>query len=276
MLNYKNTIINVLDGGLGNKFNGLFHGMYLSKKLNKNLVINNVRNHSTDCNFKSLLDFDYEYIENTITELDNKLDINIPIYLHKKHLNYKRKVIVGSDNYVDPTFVFLTDSLRISNDLLKECFDCIKINRSIVDRVTDFIQQNDISKNIIGLHIRASDSPDRAFNINCAKNFIESTKNQKIFICTDEKDVEDFFKQYENVFFYNKTSYTEKYDKSNGWNGVTIDNDNRKWNYNAARNEQSIIEAFTEMLILSKTSYVGNTKSSFLQWVNRFDHNKLI
>ena len=202
MLTYNNTIIDVLDGGLGNKFNGLFQGIYLHKKLNKNLVINNVRNHSSDCNLKLLFDFDYEYIENTITELDNKLDINIPIYLHKKHLNYKRRIVAGSTNYVDPTFVFLTDTLSIPNDVLKQCYDNIKISKPILDRVYDFLKENNISKDTLSLHIRASDSPSRSDNIKSSIDFISKNKDKRFFVCTDEKSVEDGLRNNPNLIFY--------------------------------------------------------------------------
>ena len=276
MLTYNNTIIDILDGGLGNKFNGLFQGIHLHKKLNKNLVINNVRNHSSDCNLKLLFDFDYEYIENTITELDNKLDLNIPIYLHKKHLNYKRRVIVNNNNYVDPTFVFLTDSLGVSGDILKECYKSVKITQSILDQVSKFVQQHNITKETLSLHIRGSDSPNRDENIRTSLDFISKNKDKQFFICTDEKSIEDQLRGNPNLVFYKKTSYTEKYDKSAGWNGAIVDNDNRRWNYNAARNEQSIVEAFIEMLILSKTTCCSNNRSTFLAWSKRFGESGLL
>jgi len=81
---------------------------------------------------------------------------------------------------------------------------------------------------------------------------------------------------YANLIFYPKLHYTEKYDKLGDWNGSIVDNDNRRWNYNAARNEPSMIEAFIEMLILSKTTINGNPKSSFLGWSKRFGDSGLI
>jgi hypothetical protein len=44
MLNYNNAVIVIMDGGLGNKFNGLFQGIYFSNFYHKDLVVNNVRN----------------------------------------------------------------------------------------------------------------------------------------------------------------------------------------------------------------------------------------
>ena len=97
-----------------------------------------------------------------------------------------------------------------------------------------------------------------------------------IFICTDEKAVEDFLKPNKNLVFYNKSHYTEKQNPAAGWNGQVIDSDNRRWNYNASRNEFSIIEAFIEMLILSKTNMHGNSRSTFLGWAKRFKESGLI
>jgi len=276
MLIYKNSIIAILDGGLGNKFSGLFQAIYLSRILDKNLVINNLRNHSTDFDLRLLFDFNFEYIENTLTELDNKLDPSIPLYAHRRDINYKRQVILSSTNYTHPSFAFLTNAIYVPKEELSKCYKHVYITKNICNKVNEFVSKYDISKNTLGLHIRASDFPSRLENIKFAEDFISKNSGKKIFICTDEKMVEDQFNHNPNLIFYPKLHYTEKFNKSIGWNGSIVDNDNRRWNYNASRNEESMVEAFIEMLILSKTTMHGNPGSSFLGWAKRFSESRLI
>jgi len=276
MLNYNNSIIVILDGGIGNKFNGLFQGIYLSNIYHKNLIINNLRNHTTDFDLRLLIDFEFGYIENTLTELDRKLNPSIPLYAHRQDIKYNRSVFLNQSIKNHDSFAFLTDNIQIPINEVNECYKRIKINSHIKNKVSSFITDKSIDKNTLGLHIRASDFPSRNSNIEFAKDFINKNQNKKIFVCTDEKEVELSLSVYSNLIFYPKLHYTEKFDKLKNWNGPTIDNDNRRWNYNAARNEPSMIEAFIEMLILSKTTINGNPKSSFLGWAKRFADSGLI
>jgi hypothetical protein len=276
MLNYNNSIIVILDGGLGNKFNGLFQGIYLSNLHHKNLIINNLRNHSTDFDLRLLFDFQFGYIENTLTELDRKLNPSIPLYAHRRDIKYNRDVFLNQSINNHDSFAFLTNSIQIPINHLNECYKRVKITSYIKNQLNSFITEKSIDKNTLGLHIRASDFPSRNSNIEFAKDFINKNQNKKIFVCTDEKEVELSLSVYSNLIFYPKLHYTEKYDKLGDWNGSIVDNDNRRWNYNATRNEPSMIEAFIEMLILSKTTINGNPKSSFLGWAKRFADSGLI
>lgn len=276
MLVYHNSIITILDGGLGNKFNGLFQGIHISRILDKNLVINNLRNHSTDFDLRLLFEFNFEYIENTLTDLDKKLDPSIPLYAHRQDIKYNRLVFLNQSIQNHNSFAYLTNSIHVPTSNLKDCYNSVKINNYVKNEVLRFVLSNNIDKNTLGLHIRASDFPSRDSNIEFAKNFIDKNQDKKIFVCTDEKEVELSLKSNKNLIFYPKLYYTEKFDKSSGWNGSIVDNDNRRWNYNAARNEPSMIEAFIEMLILSKTTINGNPKSSFLGWSKRFGESNLI
>jgi len=276
MLNYNNSVIVIMDGGLGNKFNGLFQGIYFSNFYHKDLVVNNVRNRSTDFDLRLLFDFNFTYIENTITELDKKLEPSIPLYAHRKDIKYNRQVFLNQPIGKDSTFLLLNDRLNVTPEDLKSCYSRLKINSTIKDKVNRFVSDNNIDNNTLGLHIRASDFPSRDENIHYAYNFIKNNPTKRIFICTDEKAVEDFLKPNKNLVFYNKSHYTEKQNPAAGWNGQVIDSDNRRWNYNASRNEFSIIEAFIEMLILSKTNMHGNSRSTFLGWAKRFKESGLI
>lgn len=270
-------VIALLDGGLGNKFNGLYSALYLSKLYNKQLHINNVRNNMGDFDLNKLFDIPYEYTEFINTEFDKTIPSSIPIFLHKKYFNFNRQTYhISNVNSECKDFIFLTDRLIIPESELYSTINDLKLNNSIKQIINEFLTKNNINKNTIGIHIRGSDSPRRIDNINHAFNLINQNQNNKIFVCTDEKEISDYIKQYKNIVSYNTTNFTEKFNKSLDWNGSVIDSDNRKWNYNATRNEQSVLDAFVELLILSKTNIITENNSSFLIWAKRFSKSNLL
>jgi hypothetical protein len=266
-------IIALLDGGLGNKFNGLYSAIHLSKLYNKTLHINNVRNNMGDFDLKKLFNIPYEYTEYTHTQFDKA----IPIFLHKNYFKYNRNTHnISTINPSIEEFIFLTDRIIMNDIGLRNVINDLSINENIKNVVSEFLVKNNINKNTIGIHIRGSDSSCRLQNINDSFDLINKNRNKMIFACTDEREIFDKFKQYNNIVYYNTTQFTEKFNKQLDWNGSVVDSDNRRWNYNATRNEQSVIDAFIELMILSKTNIVSNNSSTFLKWAKRFGESNLI
>ena len=93
--------------------------------------------------------------------------------------------------------------------------------------------------------------------------------NSKYYICSDDKNTEDMFNKLENVFVHPKTSYVEKF-KEGGWNDCIIDNAGRCNNFNVNRPRQSVIEAFIDLLILSRTNIIVNGPSTFLHFAKYY------
>lgn len=264
-------IIAMLDGGLGNKLNCLFSSVYISKLYNKTLHINNVRSNFSDFDLRKLFNIPYEYTEYTSTELDSKIPSDIPIFLHKEHFKYNRKKFnLSSLNSSYNDFIYLTDRLRAGENNLEDIINHISINQDILQNVNKFVLENNIDEKTLGIHIRCTDSSERSENISQSTSLIKAKQNKKIFVCTDEKEIKNIISEYDNIITYPVKDFVEKFNKNLDWRGSITDSDNRKWNYNVSRSETSTIEAFVELLILSKTNIITKNKSTFLSWATRY------
>ena len=82
------------------------------------------------------------------------------------------------------------------------------------------------------------------------------------------------FNQLENTVVFPKTQYVEKL-KDGGWNDLTTDNEGRVFNFNVNRPKQSVIEAFIDLLLLSRTQILVNSVSSFLNFAKLYSKIKL-
>jgi hypothetical protein len=164
--------------------------------------------------------------------------------------------IIVYNNSLIPDFV--SNSVAVS--LLQE----ILIQPYIVDKVLDFITQNQISKDVIGVHLRETDMSIK-MDINAIQNYITSNKDKKFFVCSDSLETENRFKELSNVCIYNKSAYAAKRDDTNS-----------SWADNIVRGKQSVIEGFIDMLILSRTTLgFYNKISTFSYFSTLFSHCKL-
>jgi hypothetical protein len=93
--------------------------------------------------------------------------------------------------------------------------------------------------------------------------------NAKYFVCSDDKETEDQFSKLRNVCVFEKTSYVQKLNDGE-WRQPTKDTVGRIFDFNIDRPKQSVIEAFVDMLILSKTTISVKNKSTFLSWAHMY------
>lgn len=288
-----NKLVTIMEGGMANKFGCIFYAHYLAKKTNKKFVVNSVRNLYGDVGFYHLFskDNNIEEYENTMTELDNIIPTDIPFILHKNHfvksgaVSSDREVIFHKGKSHDElmnlinsygSICFLTDgqNAMANKDETINAVREIKIKKSILKEVNDFCEKNFITKKTKGIHIRATDWPSKMNVISDAyetiQKLINEDSNVKIFVCSDEKEIEENVVSQlpDNVFTFPKNSYAEKAGEG-GWHDESSDIDGRKFNWNVRRNEESCVEAFIDMLILSRTDITfGHPASSFYYFAN--------
>lgn len=142
----------------------------------------------------------------------------------------------------------------------------LKIKSSIKQQVESFVSKNFINKSTRGLHIRKTDFPNQ---LDSDALFYSTSKDKlnKYFICSDDKATEEQFSALENVCALEKSSYVQKLNEGE-WRQTTKDTSGRIFNFNIDRPKQSVIEAFVDLLILSKTTIVVKNKSTFLSWAH--------
>jgi hypothetical protein len=100
---------------------------------------------------------------------------------------------------------------------------------------------------------------------------VSKTPAQRYFVCSDDQVTQERFAQLPNVHARPKTNYVEKLIPGDWYEFIT-DTDGRQTKYNINRNKQSVIEAFVDMLILSRTWIRPTVKSSFLNFARYFAH----
>ena len=143
---------------------------------------------------------------------------------------------------------------RTVNHLLK-----LKPKREIIDKVSGFVNQYNIDSNVIGLHIRKTDSSE-GVDINFWINTILSNPSKRYFVCSDSEAEENKFKCFPNVIVHPKQEYAIKRWRRRPW---IYSNNKGK---NVLRSKESVIEALHDLLILSHTNIQDTNKySTFLQ-----------
>jgi hypothetical protein len=277
-----------MEGGMGNKFGCIFHAYQLAKETGKELVISSVRNMHGNVGFHHLFSKENnisEY-ENTVTELDTIVPKNIPFLLHKSHfvncgaINSDREVTYHRGmsheqlvNHIKTlnSCCYLVDGYHAMQhpNMMTDVVNELKIHEDVLSKVIEICSEYQIDKTVKGIHIRATDWPYKQETIDNAystiQRLVEENPLQKIFVCCDEQSIEkDLCEQLpDNIIVFDKSSYVKKAVEGT-WREDVADVDGRVCNYNTLRDEQSVIEAFIDMLILSRTTIeYGHPISSF-------------
>jgi hypothetical protein len=67
-----------------------------------------------------------------------------------------------------------------------------------------------------------------------------------------------------------KTHFPEKLLAEGDWNASTTDSDGRRFPYNITRSEASVVEGLVDLLILSATTVLSTSPSTFLETARLF------
>ena len=259
------------DGGLGNRLNSLIGGLVAAEKVGCTPVICWPVNNWCGCSFEDLFVSNLEILDKGVNDVfldDDK------IYL--THDNQVGKVLKNK-------FDHSTESLELvrkmsedivyyhnkipsyfsEDDVIKK-LKTFKIVSSILIPAKSFCYQHNIGKKTKGVHLRKTDH-GRQIDSDQMFSSILSDKKSGYFVCSDDKATEDKFNELKNVLVYPKTSYVEKLIDGN-WTTKIKDSEGRIFPYNVDRSKQSVIEAFIDLLILSRTNIIIRNKSSFLGW----------
>jgi hypothetical protein len=249
------------DGGLGNRLSTIIGGIHLAKKINYDYEILWPQARWCNCNFDDLYDKKNNYVNLSINPNDYIIHNNINLIISHVNIGYPKniKTIPQSNNISNINFsnysnIFYYNNsipIYISSEDSSKYLSKIKISEYILGEVKKFINEFNISNQTLGLHIRRTDGPmiisnDEYFN------FINRLYPKQVFVCSDEEDIEKKLQNhFKNVISRNKLQYVEKFIDA-PW--IT---DKLPEIYNIVRDRQSVIDAFIDMLILSRTNILN-------------------
>jgi hypothetical protein len=120
------------------------------------------------------------------------------------------------------------------------------------------------TREYIGVHLRKTDFVP-SFDENIIREAVKTNPEIKFFICSDNKETEEAYLQFPNVFVNPKESYAEKLQPGD-WNQTIVDGLGNSFPFNVKRSESSVISAMVDLVLLSRSQLLPTDKrSSFLQ-----------
>lgn len=265
------------DGGLGNRLGVLIGGIITSKKLNMDYEICWPANSWCGCNFNDLFDTNKKVIDKNINDLFSENSENIFLI----HENQTKTLLKKIYNHSIQSLDFLKNSDKDivyyhnqiphyygKNEII-ETLSSLKIKKDILNEVKKFSKENDLS-NRIGVHLRRTDFLPKVDENSVFEDIKNS--NNLFFVCSDDAETEKKFANLLNVVIHKKNYYVEKLNPETSWNDKTIDYEGREFFFNVKRGSESVVEAFIDMLILSRTKIHNNTMSTFLTFANHYSN----
>lgn len=253
-----NKLFIYCDGGFGNRYGTLLGGLAVSNHYNLIPVVN--WRDTSACR----LPFDEIFDNKEIAVIDEPLQ-NFTDCVLMMHQDF----VMGKKNYNINTFPGI-ESLPILDDgnyvynnnwipdwmdenLVIESGRTLPFKSLYFDKTNTFIEENEIDEFTIGLHLRATDFDTVVPNFNREYKWIQNQPDKTFFVLSDDKNVENKFKQLNNVIIREKDHYVEKV------------NENSSWCDNVERTKESVIDSLIDLTILSRTNIIINSPSSFLK-----------
>lgn len=259
------------DGGLGNRLNSLVGGLVAADVTNSTPVICWPINNWCGCTFDDLYQTNMFVTNDNIHSVFVEDDRTYIIHQNQIEKNLKNVhehslEILKSLSSSETDIVYYHNKLPsyFTNEQIINSLKKFKIQESILTVVQNFCSTNGIDKKTKGVHLRKTDH-GKQLDSNEIFNQIEKDRKTKYFVCSDDEATEKEFSRLKNVLVLPKTTYVEKLTEGD-WTTKIKDTEGRVFPYNVNRSAQSVIEAFADLLILSRTNIIIRNKSSFLGW----------
>ncbi|MCL5797129.1 MAG: hypothetical protein M1579_06510 [Gammaproteobacteria bacterium] len=263
------------DGGFGNRLNNLVTGLLIADLLNYQPIIVWPVNIWCGAEFSDIFSNTNYHVENIeLKEMVGDKE-KFHYWIVEDHLKIgmeyesplQQKDFISAVSYLQKSNkpIFLYTALipqYLPFEYLVPFFNKLKYQPNILDSAYKFLSQF-LGLSLIGLHMRCSDIGLKDEQISDLYRFAEKRKDLQFFVCSDNKEVEEKFISLPNAHSYPKTAYVEKLVEGS-WNEIVLDNSGRAYPFNVNRSKQSVVDAIVDLLILSHTSIIKTSNSTFL------------
>lgn len=263
------------DGGLSNRLNTLIFALILKEKFNLNWEISWPINNWCGARFESLFSTSIPVNQNTLISYKEREDLYC-LALHENQCHFNEQNInyhTNLNNFEDyhnllssekPIFYYHNLIPQIASIAdIKMALNNISVNNEVFIAAKNFCIQHEIDDTVLGLHIRKTDFGNTVNDEELYEIVKKSPK--KFFVCSDDQEVNLKFSHLPNCSVFSKKNFPSKMKTGKGWNENTIDDQGREFFFNIERSEASIVEALVDLLILSKTTHLNTSHSTFLK-----------
>lgn len=278
-------IVIYCDGGLGNRINSLIGGIYLAKSIKRKFQISWPINRWCGIPFEDIFNSTINADKRTILDF-NSLKNNQLLIAHSSQ-SFSVPVVINPNQYFRASTFLSTVA-----DNIKNYDDCIYYNNLVPDFVpikevllalrhinlkdsykataANFLEERGMAKSHFwGLHLRGTDasSSSEYYNFWYKLSYLLPGK---ILLCTDDNEIENLFKKNKSVVFREKSSLPKKSETSGGWNERCVDEYGRYFDFNIARDADSMRESIVDFYLLSLSLIIPTSRSTFLSNALRY------
>lgn len=265
------------DGGFGNRFNALSVGLLIAKVGNFKPVILWPSTNWCRSLFQSIFKNEYEVLSDRMSSLKDSYNdysfvmhnncLNLPCSVaHPNSFNSIQSIVNYYNESNKDYFVYNNDTIPAYafGEDLRSIVKNLIFSDTIVDSVNKFVKS--IDGNFIGVHLRNTDfyDPHKPNFDSIYKTILDDVKGN-YFICSDDEELETKFTQLNNAFSYKKKKYVEKLTKDGKWRDIIVDDEGVEYPFNVERSDESVIDAMIDLLILSKSTIMHTSDSTFLK-----------
>ena len=251
-----NYIISASQGGLSNRIKCLMSSMKMAEKTGRHLLVYWPKDAACNCNFSDLFENKFNEISKAdLKKIIEKEKIQI-CKEKKKRLNQSKRFLIIDDSqlvWFSPEKTHLRYS-KISEKAKKEIskyLSILKIKKSILENANKFVKK--LPKNFVGIHMRGGDfktlksglgkvsTPEKF--IECIEKELDENPSAMIFLSCEDEDIKKILREKFNkkIIVYPKKSKKRE-------------------------DEGSVVEAFIDQIILSKSKkIIGTFGSTFTE-----------
>lgn len=250
------------NAGLGNRLMRMVGGLAVANHFNRDTKICWPLEYDCECKYTALFNKALNVIE--VEDTYNNCDLYIVQHKHLDHYQDNKAIPydllhssfdVASYNNIGYMSSVIPDF--ITKDVITNCVTRLNIKRTIIRSALDFIKLHNIDKSVHGLVVRLSDRHNTK-TVTAAYDTLKQNPGKRFFVTCDCEEFLNSLSIFSNVTTYKQTAFPINFKNRHELNSVFKHymphfkiNAHRRVCY---RNEESIVEAFITMLILSQTT----------------------
>jgi hypothetical protein len=268
------------DGGLCNRLNALIYALVLRDRFGHAWSLSWPSNNWCGAGFSALFSIDmtvstrslvhYTHLQDEYLFLVHEMQSGLradrvvrnqsltTMEAYGAHLNAGKPVFYYHNLFPHP----------VDAALIGKALGHLRVNPAIWDRARAFCRTNGLDRSVKGLHIRKTDFGSA---VNDSQLFdAVAAHADRFFVCSDDREVNERFGALANCCVLEKAHFPRKLLAEGDWNASTTDSDGRRFPYNITRSEESVVEGLVDLLILSTTTVLSTSPSTFLEMARLF------